>query len=134
MSRGHLVIKSSFKVLPVCLSEVFLLECNLRFSSIKSYEKVADILAVAAASLHPLTCTEIFHCVNALSTHVTWHEFVARFNTLSGFLVRRGDDTVMFHHDTLRDWLVKRNLNQTSKFLCDERQGKLRTRACVCFR
>ena len=39
ITRGNLVIKSSFKVLPVSLSEVFLLECNLRFSSIKSYEK-----------------------------------------------------------------------------------------------
>ena len=32
ITRGNLVIKSSFKVLPVSLSEVFLLECNLRFS------------------------------------------------------------------------------------------------------
>ena len=30
----------------------------------------------------------------------------------------------MFHHPTLREWLVKRNLNETSKFMCDERQGK----------
>ena len=130
LSRGHLVIKSSFKVLPVCLSEVYLLECNLRFSSIKSYEKVQDILAVAAATLHPMTCSEIFHCLNALQSTeaVSWPEFVGRFNTLSGFLVRRGDDTVMFAHDTLREWLVNRknnlNVNQkTAKFLCDERQG-----------
>ena len=37
IERGHLVIKStSFKVLPVSLSEVFQLECNLKFSSVQA--------------------------------------------------------------------------------------------------
>ena len=46
IERGFLVIKSSsFNVLPMTLSEIFLLEFNLKFPSTKAYEKVQDILA-----------------------------------------------------------------------------------------
>lgn len=41
IEKGYLVMKStSFKVLPVTIAELFLLQFNLRFPSIKSYEKV----------------------------------------------------------------------------------------------
>ena len=61
IERGYLVIKSSsFNVLPMTLSEIFLLEFNLKFPSTKAYEKVQDILATALASLVPMTPVELF--------------------------------------------------------------------------
>ena len=127
---------SSFKVLPVSLSQVFLLECNLRFSSIKSFEKVADILSICAASLTPMNCNQIFHTINALKPEkLPWQEFASRFNTLSGFLIRRADDSVMFYHQTFKDWLVgNRNLNESGgrKFLCDIRTGHLAIALKLC--
>ena len=58
-----------------------------------------------------------------------------RFNTLSGFLIRRADDSVMFYHDTFKDWLVgNRNLNESGgrKFLCDIRTGHLAIALKLC--
>ena len=43
---------------------------------------------------------------------------------LSGFLVRRGDDTVMFYHPLFREWLIRR-ADSSSKFLVDPRVGHL---------
>lgn len=128
IERGHLVIKSSsFKVLPVSLSEVFQLECNLKFSSVQAFSKVTDILSVCLASLVPLTVPEIYNGVNALQKEpdCNWPEFVSRFNLLSGFLVRRGDDTVMFYHPLFRDWLIRRKDNESTKFMVDPRNGHL---------
>ena len=60
IERGHLVLKSSsFNVLPQSLSEVFLLEFNLKFPSLQSFRKVSDILSVVLAALQPLTMPEI---------------------------------------------------------------------------
>ena len=85
--RGHLVIKStSFKVLPVSLSEVFQLECNLKFSSVQAFSKVKDILSVCLASLTPLSVPQIYAAVNALQvnyyayfvviwTKICWQQF-----------------------------------------------------------
>ena len=81
IERGQLVVKSSsFKVLPVSLNEIFLLHFNLKFPSVKSYEKMELILSVALASLYPLTAHEIYHTVNASSVHSTlsWEEFIQR--------------------------------------------------------
>ena len=52
-----------------------------------------------------------------------WGEFLMRFSALSGFLVRRADDTLMFFHPTFREWLFKRSQNEPQKFLCDPRTG-----------
>lgn len=42
VESGHLIMKSlSFKVLPVNLSEVFLLNFNLKFGSLRAFEKVS---------------------------------------------------------------------------------------------
>lgn len=81
LERGNLVIKSSsFNVLPTSLSEIFLLEFNLKFPSLKAFEKVQDILSTALASLVPLTPPEIFHCVNSLriESKMQWGEFLVR--------------------------------------------------------
>ena len=58
-----------------------------------------------------------------------------RFNTLSGFLIRRADDSVMFYHQSFKDWLVgNRNLNESGgrKFLCDIRTGHLAIALKLC--
>lgn len=135
IERGHLVIKStSFKVLPVSLAEVFLLELNLKFPTIQSFDKVLDMISVCLAALRPMNVTEIFHAVNALSLNgdMPWSEFVTRFNTLSGFLVRRGDETVMFYHRLFRNWLVQRTDSESDKFLTDSRYGHLGIALSIC--
>ena len=69
IERGHLKIKSSsFNVLPLTLSEIFMLEFNLKFPSSRAFDKVRDILSTALASLTPLTPVELFNSVNALLT------------------------------------------------------------------
>ncbi len=132
IERGHLVIKSSsFNVLPLTLAEIFLLEFNLKFPSTKAFEKIQDILATSLASLTPLTPLELFNSVNALAANnlgagkMQWGDFLMRFSTLTGFLARRADDTVMFYHPAFREWLFKRadhDPNQ-AKFLVDPRTG-----------
>lgn len=42
IEKGHLVVKSSsYRVLPVCLSEVYTLSFNLKFTTIKAYDRVS---------------------------------------------------------------------------------------------
>ncbi|KAF0301869.1 Protein TANC1 [Amphibalanus amphitrite] len=100
IERGHLVMKSSsFKVLPVSLNEIFLLNFNLKFPTQRSYE-------------------QIYHSANAscTSTALSWEEFLRRFKTLSGFLARRMDDTYMLFHPSFREWLLRREENESQKF------------------
>lgn len=126
IERGYLVIKSSsYKVLPVSLAQIFLLHFNLRFSTASAYEKVSSILNVCLAALSPMTLTEIFYAVNALVTKdaLEWDEFLFRFKQLSGFLVKRIDSTYMFFHPSFREWLLRRDEGESSKFLCDVRMG-----------
>nr|XP_018912691.1 PREDICTED: protein TANC2 [Bemisia tabaci] len=124
--KGQLVAKSaSYKVLPVTLSEIYLLHCNLRFPSTQSFEKVCGILSVCLAALYPLTLIEIYYSVNALnrSNFVPWDDFLQRFKLLSGFLVKRIDNTYMFFHPSFREWLIKGLDGETHKFICDLRAG-----------
>lgn len=126
IERGYLVIKSSsYKVLPVSLAQIFLLHFNLRFSTATAYEKVSSILNVCLASLNPMTLSEIFYSVNALVTRdsLDWDEFCFRFRQLSSFLVKRIDNTFMFFHPSFREWLIRRDDGESSKFLCDARIG-----------
>ena len=134
IERGHLVVKSnSFKVLPVTLSQIFLLNFNLRYPTQSAFEKISPILAVCLAALNPLTLIEIFHSVNALVTEapLEWNDFLNRFKMLAGFLVKRIDNTYMFFHPSFREWLIMRRDNENdSKFLCDPRVGH----AAIAFR
>lgn len=156
IERGYLVIKSSsYNVLPVSLSEIYLLHFNLRFPTAAAYEKVAPILNVCLAALYPLTLAEIYCAVCSLSTGgpeddddgqadiaastttstvkgssncparpcLSWDEFLFRFKQLTGFLVRRLDDTYMFFHPSFREWLMRRDDGDSSKFVCDLRAG-----------
>nr|NVI77247.1 rolling pebbles [Cucujiformia] len=101
LERGQLVAKSSgYKVLPVTLAQIYLLHFNLRFPTIRSFEKVTHILSVCLAALYPLTLLEIYYSINSLlvDTFLPWKEFLQRFKLLSGFLVKRLDNTYMFFH------------------------------------
>ncbi|XP_058821683.1 protein TANC2 isoform X2 [Topomyia yanbarensis] len=130
IERGSLVIKSSsFKVLPVSLAQIFLLNFNLRFPTATAYDRISSILSVCLAALYPLTLAEIFYSVNVLivegegGEHIDRDEFLCRFKTLTGFLIKRIDNTYMFFHPSFREWLIKRDDGESSKFLCDLRNG-----------
>lgn len=133
LERGHLVAKSSgYKVLPVSLAQIFLLHFNLRFPTVRSFEKVCHILSMCLAALYPLTLLEIYYSVNSLlvDQFLPWEEFLQRFKLLSGFLVKRLDNTYMFFHPSFREWLIRRDENESTKFLCDLRAGH----AAIAFR
>ncbi|XP_076242234.1 zinc-RING finger and ankyrin repeat domain-containing protein rolling pebbles [Calliopsis andreniformis] len=126
IESGHLVAKSaSYKVLPVSLAQIFQLHFNLRFPTATSFDKVQPLLGVCLAALYPLTLPEIFYSVNSLNTDhfVSWEDFLQRFKMLSGFLVKRLDDTYMFFHPSFREWLMRRDEGESTKFLCDLRLG-----------
>ncbi|XP_068912887.1 protein TANC2 isoform X2 [Tenebrio molitor] len=126
IERGHLVAKSSgYKVLPVTLAQIYLLHFNLRFPTVRSFEKVTHILSVCLSALYPLTLLEIYYSVNSLlvDKFLPWAEFFQRFKLLSGFLVKRLDNTYMFFHPSFREWLIRRDENENTKFLCDLRSG-----------
>lgn len=128
IEKGHLVVKSSsYKVLPVSLSEVYLLNFNLKFTTTRSYERVQGILQVCMASLCPLRPHELYHSANAGSLHepMSWADFQQRLATLTGahFLIQRNDESLMLAHPSLREWLLRRDENDSSKFLCDVRAG-----------
>ncbi|XP_055072246.2 protein TANC1 isoform X1 [Misgurnus anguillicaudatus] len=124
--KGHLVIKSaSYKVVPVSLSELYLLQCNMKFMSNSAFERAVPILNVALASLHPLTDEQLFHALNAgtVRGEMPWEDFQQRMDTLSCFLIKRRDKTRMFCHPSFREWLVWRGDGESSEFLCDPRSG-----------
>ncbi|XP_011864856.1 PREDICTED: protein TANC1 isoform X4 [Vollenhovia emeryi] len=120
------------KVLPVSLAQIFLLHFNLRFPTAASFDKVQPLLAVCLAALYPLTLPEIFYSVNSLNVHhfISWDDFLQRFKMLSGFLVKRLDNTYMFFHPSFREWLMRRDEGESTKFLCDYRLGH----AAIAFR
>ncbi|XP_034104178.1 protein TANC2 isoform X5 [Drosophila albomicans] len=127
ISRGQLVVKSSsYKVLPVSLAQIFLLHFNLRFPTARSFEQTAPILNVCLAALYPLTLDEIYYSMEALhhgQEPLSWPQFMQRFKLLDGFLIKRLDNTYMFFHSSLREWLMRRDEGESSKFLCDARLG-----------
>uniref|UniRef100_A0A0K8T6K2 RING-type domain-containing protein n=2 Tax=Lygus hesperus TaxID=30085 RepID=A0A0K8T6K2_LYGHE len=126
IERGNLVAKSpSYKVLPVTLAQIYLLTFNLRFPTTKSFDKVSPIISVCLAALYPLTLLEIFYSVNSLNTtdFISWEEFLERFKSLSGLLIKRMDNTYMFFHPSFREWLIRRDEGESNKFLVDLRVG-----------
>lgn len=126
IESGHLIIKSNtFKVVPVSLSQVFLLKFNLKFPTTSKFERVANVLNICLASLYPLTQSELFYTLNAMQTQapVPWTEFVEICNELSEILVKRSDGTFMFFHPSVREWLIRRDASESPKFLCDSRVG-----------
>ncbi|XP_055746086.1 protein TANC2 isoform X6 [Salvelinus fontinalis] len=126
IEKGYLVLKSSsYKVVPVNLAEVYLLQCNMRFPTQSSFERALPLLNVAVASLHPLTDEQIYQAINAGSLQGTldWEDFTQRVDNLAMFLVKRRDGTRMFVHPSFREWLIWREEGEKTKFLCDPRSG-----------
>ncbi|XP_062862560.1 protein TANC1 isoform X2 [Trichomycterus rosablanca] len=124
--RGHLVIKSSsYKVVPISLAEIYLLQCNMKFRSNSAFERAVPILNIALASLHPLTDDQLFQALNAgaVRGELHWEDFQQRMEMLSAFLIKRRDKTRMFCHPSFREWLVWRADGESSEFLCDPRSG-----------
>lgn len=124
LERGHLVIKSaSYKVVPVSVSELYQLQCNMKFMTKSAFERSLPILNVALASLHPLTDEQLFQAVNAgfARGELPWEDFQQRVELLSCFLIRRRDKTRMFCHPSFREWLVWRADGESTDFLCDPR-------------
>ncbi|XP_068192323.1 protein TANC2 isoform X2 [Antennarius striatus] len=124
---GYLVLKSSsFKVVPVSLTEVYLLQLNMRFPTQSSFQRVLPLLNVAVASLHPLTDQQLFEVVNAgamTGGTLHWAEFVHHLEQLSSFLLQRSDGSRMLNHASFREWLMWREEGQDDRFLCDPRSG-----------
>ncbi|XP_054615123.1 protein TANC2 isoform X3 [Dunckerocampus dactyliophorus] len=124
---GYLVLKSSsFKVVPVSLAEVYLLQLNMRFPTQSSFLRVLPLLNVTVASLHPLTDQQLFEVVNAgtlTGGAIQWAEFLQRLEQLSPFLLQRTDGSRMLNHTSFREWLVWREEGQDDRFLCDPRSG-----------
>ncbi|KAF3847065.1 hypothetical protein F7725_004143 [Dissostichus mawsoni] len=128
---GFLVLKSSsFKVVPVSLAEVYLLQLNMRFPTQSSFQRVQPLLNVAVSSLHPLTDQQVlFEVVNASAVSgglLSWGEFVQRMEQLNSFLLRRSDGSRMLNHSSFREWLMSGH-TLLAFWLC-RRGGKL-TRA-----
>ncbi|CAM1306442.1 TANC2 (predicted) [Pycnogonum litorale] len=128
VAKGCLVMKStSFKVLPLTLSELYLLQFNLRFPSVKSFEKICCILNACLAALQPMTLLETYHTINAsnVNSALLWEDFIQRIQLLTsaGFLVFRRDETMMFCHNSFKEWLSRRNDGDSAKFLCDIKIG-----------
>ncbi|XP_030807692.1 protein TANC1 isoform X2 [Camarhynchus parvulus] len=124
--KGHLVIKSaSYKVVPVSLSELYLLQCNMKFMTNSAFERAQPILNVALASLHPMTDDQIFQAINAgqINNEQQWEDFSQRMEALSCFLIKRRDKTRMFCHPSFREWLVWRAEGENTDFLCEPRNG-----------
>ncbi|KFV09495.1 Protein TANC1, partial [Tauraco erythrolophus] len=124
--KGHLVIKSaSYKVVPVSLSELYLLQCNMKFMTNSAFERALPILNVALASLHPMTDEQIFQAINAgqVNGEQQWEDFSQRMEALSCFLIKRRDKTRMFCHPSFREWLVWRADGENTDFLCEPRNG-----------
>ena len=128
IEASHLVIKSSgFNVLPKSLSEIFLLELNLRFPTLQSFQKAIDIFSVCLASPRPLIASDIYFSVCALYISPPWSRssFDLLLKTLARFLVVQQDNSVMFFHPRFRDWLTTRTEDESTKFLCNKRVGHL---------
>ncbi|XP_061743597.1 protein TANC1 isoform X2 [Nerophis ophidion] len=124
--RGHLALKGgSYLVVPVSLSEVYLLMCRVSFPDQAAFEQVLPVLNVALASLHPLTDEVMFRALNAgsVKADLDWRDFQQRLDSLEPFMVRRRDGTRMLCHPSFREWLVWRGDGESSDFLCEPRSG-----------
>ena len=126
--EGKLQLKSSsLSMVPLSLSEIFLLEFNLRFPTQESFLKVKDVLSVCVATLRPMTLQDIWNTTNALrsdqGSSLSWEEFSARYQLVSWLLPKRADMTCIFFHSTARDWLMGRRTVDSNKFVVDPRDG-----------
>ncbi|XP_069381771.1 protein TANC1-like [Paralichthys olivaceus] len=124
--KSHLALKGgNYLVVPVSLSEVYLLMCRVSFPDKELFERILPVLNVALASLHPLTDEQMFRALNAgcVRGGLEWKDFQQRLDSLAGFMVRRRDGTRMLCHPSFREWLVWRADGESTDFLCEPRSG-----------
>jgi hypothetical protein len=124
IERGALVLKSAgYRVLPINLTEVYLLEMNMRFATTRAFERVIPLLSICLASLYPLTADELRDCVAARYVRLPagLNDVDRILELLSGLLLRRMDSTYVFFHPTFREWLIHRDEGNNIKFQCDAR-------------
>ena len=90
-------------MIPMTLSEVFLLAINLKYPSHEAFLKVKDLICIMAASLRPLTKAELFDCINALKMEgLTQDQFDEKMKQLSWLVRRKANGTLVFFHPTVR--------------------------------
>ncbi|XP_077419862.1 protein TANC1-like isoform X2 [Vanacampus margaritifer] len=124
--KGHLALKGgNYLVVPVSLSEVYLLMCRVSFPDKDVFERVLPVLNVALASLHPLSDEQMFRALNAgnVRGELEWKDFQQRLDSLAGFMVKRRDGTRMLCHPSFREWLVWRSDGESNDFICEPRNG-----------
>lgn len=132
LERGSLVIKSSsFNVIPHSLSEIFLLNLNLVFSSEVAFTQTKTVFSICLAALKPMSLEQVYSCTRALEQEseaegqTTWANFNQAYKTtMSQFLpLDSSTNKVSFFHPTFRDWLNGRRSTESNKFVCDPRIG-----------
>lgn len=82
------------------------------------------LLQVSLASLYPLTAGEIRDAVRSrfvVPPGGLALELERVMELVGGLLLRRRDGTYAFFHSTFRDWLMRREDNEGTKFLCELR-------------
>ena len=124
--EGKLQVKSSsFSMIPMSLSQVFLLAFNLKYPTHEAFLKVKDLICIMAASLRPLTHSDLFDCINALKMDsINQDLFQEKIKALNWLLKTKANGQLAFFHPTIRDWLIGRRLtNESNGFVCDPREG-----------
>jgi hypothetical protein len=143
IEQGQLVLKSTnYRILPVNLSEVFLLMANLRFPTVRSFERMLPVLDVCLASLYPLTSDQLYDIGSSATFTLppgvnltpqqqqqqldgglgsgVKEDFVHRLHQICpSLLYRRRDSRYVFMHAALREWFIGRRERQSQKFQCD---------------
>ena len=101
--EGKLQVKSSsFGMIPMTLSEVFLLAFNLKYPCHEAFLKVKDLICIMAASLRPLTLADLFDCINALKMEgLTQDQFDEKMKQLSWLVRKKANGTLVFFHPTV---------------------------------
>nr|CAD7444343.1 unnamed protein product [Timema bartmani] len=115
---------------PLTLLEIYYSVCSLQADSFLPWDEFLARFKV------PLEVQGEFY------SFLPWDEFLTRFKVsstndilstkfssysnsklLSGFLIKRLDNTFMFFHPSFREWLIRRDEGESGKFLCDLRAG-----------
>uniref|UniRef100_A0A915K6M3 Uncharacterized protein n=1 Tax=Romanomermis culicivorax TaxID=13658 RepID=A0A915K6M3_ROMCU len=129
IEKNHVIVRgANFKILPLDLPEIFQLCLNLKFRNMvnRNYqEKVAPIFNIMLASLECLNGRRLFEILNSnfVEEFLDEAEFMNRLESIQDFIVQKKDETYTFFHPAFREWLIRRNENQNTKYLADFKQG-----------
>lgn len=112
---------------PLTLTEIYCAVCSLSTGGPDDEDTSAEESTTASAAAGPHATAA---SLSGSKPSLAWDEFLFRFKQLTGFLVRRLDDTYMFFHPSFREWLMRRDEGDSCKFVCDLRAGH----AAIAFR